>query len=284
VAEKDAEIAALRALVAQLGASPPDGVASQATLPGIPGQPIRRMLPAKRHGFTQEARVGGHKVYLRTGEYEDGTLGEIFIDMHKEGAAFRSMINSFAIAISKGLQYGVPLQEYVDTYTFVRFEPQGLVSGHPKIKLATSVIDFVFRVLGMEYLGRTDLVHVPDAPTPIDQTGEDNDLLPRETDMVSELGPSPAQWIARVAEPSDSRTNENGNGPGSINETHMEAKVPVGGRVTVATTAPGSNSAIDAQLGEMMGDAPFCDVCGHLTIRNGSCYMCLNCGNSLGCS
>jgi len=270
VAEKDAEIAALRALVAQLGASPPDGVASQATLPGIPGQPIRRMLPAKRHGFTQEARVGGHKVYLRTGEYEDGTLGEIFIDMHKEGAAFRSMINSFAIAISKGLQYGVPLQEYVDTYTFVRFEPQGLVSGHPNIKLATSVIDFVFRVLGMEYLGRTDLVHVPDAPTPIDQTGEASDLLPRETDMVSELGPSPAYG--------------NGNSPGAINGMYVEANAPVGGRMTVVTTAPGAVSAIDAQLGEMMGDAPFCDVCGHLTMRNGSCYMCLNCGNSLGCS
>src|SRR5690606_2199481 len=145
-------------------------------------------------GFTQEARIAGHKLYLRTREYEDGTLGEVFIDMHKEGAAFRSMINSFAISISKGLQYGVPLKEYVDTFTFVRFEPQGMVAGHPNIKLATSVIDFVFRVLGMEYLGRTDLVQV--APTPVDQTGEDAALQPTEDDMVQGVGPSPAQRIA----------------------------------------------------------------------------------------
>ncbi|MDQ2684108.1 MAG: vitamin B12-dependent ribonucleotide reductase, partial [Chloroflexota bacterium] len=122
---------------------------------------VRRRLPARRRGFTQEARVAGQKVYLRTGEYEDGTLGEIFIDMHKEGAAFRSMINCFAIAISKGLQYGVPLEEFVETFTFTRFEPQGMVSGHPNIKMATSIIDYVFRVLGLEYLGRTDLTQVP---------------------------------------------------------------------------------------------------------------------------
>src|SRR5215211_1284202 len=122
--------------------------------------PYRRRMPARRGGFTQEARVAGQKSYLRTGEYEDGTLGEIFIDVHKEGAAFRSMINCFAIAVSKGLQYGVPLQEFVDTFTFVRFEPQGMVMGHPNIKMATSMIDFVFRVLGLEYLNRTDLVQV----------------------------------------------------------------------------------------------------------------------------
>ena len=127
----------------------------------LPAQPVRRRLPARRSGFTQEARVAGNKVFLRTGEYEDGTLGEIFIDMHKEGAAFRSMINCFAIAISKGLQYGVPLEEFVETFTFTRFEPQGMVSGHPNIKMATSIIDYVFRVLGLEYLGRTDLTQVP---------------------------------------------------------------------------------------------------------------------------
>ena len=108
----------------------------------------RKRLPGQRRGFTQEARVAGQKVYLRTGEYEDGTLGEIFIDMHKEGAAFRSMINCFAIAVSKGLQYGVPLDEFVETFTFTRFEPQGMVTGHPNIKMATSIIDYVFRVLG----------------------------------------------------------------------------------------------------------------------------------------
>ncbi len=123
--------------------------------------PYRRRLPAKRKGFTQEARVAGNKVFLRTGEYEDGSLGEVFIDMHKEGAAFRSMINCFAISISKGLQYGVPLDEYVETFTFTRFEPQGMVTGHDNIKFATSIIDYVFRVLGLEYLGRTDLVQNP---------------------------------------------------------------------------------------------------------------------------
>src|SRR5829696_4285577 len=126
-----------------------------------PAQPVRRRLPARRSGFTQEARVAGNKVFLRTGEYEDGTIGEIFIDMHKEGAAFRSMINCFAIAISKGLQYGVPLEEFVETFTFTRFEPQGMVSGHPNIKMATSIIDYVFRVLGLEFLGRSDLTQVP---------------------------------------------------------------------------------------------------------------------------
>ncbi|HLL51181.1 MAG TPA: adenosylcobalamin-dependent ribonucleoside-diphosphate reductase, partial [Thermomicrobiales bacterium] len=137
----------------------------------VAAQPVRRRLPARRSGFTQEARVAGNKVFLRTGEYEDGTIGEIFIDMHKEGAAFRSMINCFAIAISKGLQYGVPLEEFVETFTFTRFEPQGMVSGHPNIKMSTSIIDYVFRVLGLEYLGRTDLAQVPpelDEPVPAD--------------------------------------------------------------------------------------------------------------------
>jgi ribonucleoside-diphosphate reductase alpha chain len=216
VSEKDAEIAALKAQLAAAQATPAPAAApvasGQATLPGMPYAPARRRLPAKRHGFTQEARVAGHKVYLRTGEYEDGTIGEIFIDMHKEGAAFRSMINSFAIAVSKGLQYGVPLEEYVDTFTFVRFEPQGMVSGHPNIKLATSVIDFVFRVLGMEYLGRTDLVQVADSPHPVDQTGEHEDLLPDDDDFFQGVGPSPAQRIASPAAPVVPTANGNGNG------------------------------------------------------------------------
>ena len=120
----------------------------------------RARLPKKRHGFTQEARVGGHKIFLRTGEYEDGTLGEIFIDMHKEGAAFRSLMNCFAMSVSVGLQYGVPLQTYVDQFTFTRFEPQGPVEGHPYVKFATSIVDFIFRALGVEYLHRYDLAHI----------------------------------------------------------------------------------------------------------------------------
>jgi ribonucleoside-diphosphate reductase alpha chain len=294
-AAKDAEIAALKAQLAAAKAATPAPVQSslvngQAQLPGMPFKPVRRMLPAKRHGFTQEARIAGHKIYLRTGEYEDGTLGEIFIDMHKEGAAFRSMINSFAIAVSKGLQYGVPLEEYVDTYTFVRFEPQGMVAGHPNIKLATSVIDFVFRVLGMEYLGRTDLVQVADAPLPVDQTGEHRDLLPSENDIVQGVGSSPAQRVASPAAPAIPTVNGNGNGHHHLNGNGTAPKpVQAEGAVTAQATDVGAIkapviSAVDAQLGEMMGDAPFCDVCGHITVRNGACYKCLNCGNSLGCS
>ena len=120
----------------------------------------RERLPNRRKGYTQKAIVGGHKVYLRTGEYEDGTLGEIFIDMHKEGAAFRSLMNNFAIAISIGLQYGVPLEEFVEAFTFTRFEPHGMVEGNDAIKMATSILDYIFRELAISYLGRTDLAHV----------------------------------------------------------------------------------------------------------------------------
>ncbi|MDH5676260.1 MAG: vitamin B12-dependent ribonucleotide reductase, partial [Myxococcales bacterium] len=126
-----------------------------------PPASIRHRLPKKRRGFTQEASVGGHKVFLRTGEYDDGEIGEIFIDMHKEGAAFRSLMNCFAISVSMGLQHGVPLESYVDQFTFTRFEPSGPVMGHPNVKFATSMIDYVFRVLGVEYLKRYDLAHVP---------------------------------------------------------------------------------------------------------------------------
>ncbi len=128
---------------------------------------MRDRMPDRRKGYTQKAIVGGHKVYLRTGEYDDGRLGEIFIDMHKEGAAFRSLMNNFAIAISLGLQYGVPLEEYVDAFTFTRFEPAGMVQGNDAIKNATSILDYVFRELAVSYLNRTDLAHVvPDDTSP----------------------------------------------------------------------------------------------------------------------
>src|SRR5690606_1645865 len=120
----------------------------------------REKLPNRRKGYTQKAVIGGHKVYLRTGEFDDGRLGEIFIDMHKEGAAFRAMMNNFAIAISLGLQYGVPLEEYVEAFTFTRFEPAGIVMGNDAIKNATSILDYVFRELAVSYLGRNDLAHV----------------------------------------------------------------------------------------------------------------------------
>jgi ribonucleoside-diphosphate reductase alpha chain len=236
-------------------------------------QPVRRRLPARRGGFTQEARVAGNKVFLRTGEYEDGTIGEIFIDMHKEGAAFRSMINCFAIAISKGLQYGVPLEEFVETFTFTRFEPQGMVSGHPNIKMATSIIDYVFRVLGLEYLGRTDLTQVP--PELDEVTADDHsrsEEATSESGLVAAVGTEtePAPAITRSAR--DHARKGNGSN-GHASESAVD--------VFEATAAV---SVISAHLSEMMGDAPFCDVCGHITVRNGACYKCLNCGNSLGCS
>ena len=241
----------------------------------------RKRLPAKRRGFTQEAKIAGQKVYLRTGEYEDGTLGEIFVDMHKEGAAYRSMLNCFAIAVSKGLQYGVPLEEFVETFTFTRFEPQGMVIGHPNIKTSTSIIDYVFRVLGFEYLGMNDLVHNPPADDSLN-TEAIAPASPKATATVSApVVAAPAVAIA----PAETKpvTNGNGNGHshgnGNGNGHHQAEALKV-----VATAAPIATSALDAQLSEMMGDAPFCDVCGHITVRNGACYKCLNCGNSLGCS
>ncbi len=132
----------------------------------------REKLPNRRAGYTQKAIVGGHKVYLKTGEYKDGRLGEIFLDMHKEGAAFRSLMNNFAIAISLGLQYGVPLEEYVEAFTFTRFEPAGPVQGNDAIKNATSILDYVFRELAVSYLDRTDLAHVAPSDLAFDAMGK----------------------------------------------------------------------------------------------------------------
>jgi ribonucleoside-diphosphate reductase alpha chain len=139
----------------------------------------REKLPLRRKGYTQKASVGGHKVYLRTGEYDDGNLGEIFIDMHKEGAGFRAMMNNFAIAVSVGLQYGVPLDEFVDAFTLTRFEPAGPVQGNDSIKNATSILDYVFRELAVSYLDRTDLAHVPPQGARFDDLGEAEPVTPK---------------------------------------------------------------------------------------------------------
>jgi len=198
----------------------------------------RRVLPRRRQGFTTEASVAGHKLFLRTGEYDNGELGEIFIDMYKEGAAYRSMMNSFAQAVSVGLSYGVPLEKYVNMFTFTRFEPYGMTD-HPNVRTCTSLLDFIFRILGMEYLNRNDFVHV--VPKSIDTRSDG--VAPEATapEFVAPPAPEPA---------------------------HAEV----------------NTSGLDDQLAEMMGDAPVCDACGHLTVRNGSCYRCLSCGNSMGCS
>jgi ribonucleoside-diphosphate reductase alpha chain len=263
--------------------TPSQEIAAQSTTT-VP-QPVleRRRLPKKRRGFTQEARVGGHKVYLRTGEYEDGALGELFIDMHKEGAAFRSMMNCFAIAVSLGLQYGVPLEEYVDCFTFTRFEPQGIVD-HPNIKMATSVIDYIFRVLGMEYMGRTDFVQVkPTKDDDVTMELESSAALDRldETKAAEAKATPPkkddedvAPPIAKVATAAQLGATASG----------LQAQASAAGVVVNISKAKRAMSEVTTQLTGMMGDAPFCDQCGHVTVRNGACYKCLNCGNSMGCS
>jgi ribonucleoside-diphosphate reductase alpha chain len=251
----------------------------------------RFLLPARRRGFTQEARVGGHKVFLRTGEYDDGTLGELFIDLAKEGATLRGILSCFAIAVSKGLQYGVPLEEFVDTFTFHTFEPRGLVEGHPNIKMANSIVDYVFRSLGLEYLGRTDLVQVPpevELPEPPSGLAVDAGLQLELTDsppMPTEPAPMPPTApISHPAVTGDEDINANGtNGHHTPIVEQPSIAVRSSSDATVAD-ATGQTASVQSALGSMMGDAPLCDTCGHITVRNGSCYRCLNCGNSMGCS
>jgi ribonucleoside-diphosphate reductase alpha chain len=211
----------------------------------------RRTLPAKRRGYTQKAKINGQAVFLRTGEYQDGTLGEIFIDMAKEGATMRSMLNCFAISISIGLQYGVPLEEFVEKFVFTRFEPAGFVE-HPNIKSTTSIVDFIFRALGYEYLGRTDLVHVLDKPE-VMNTGND-------------------AWDEPVKQPELS----------SVRVVASTAQTVKAQKATV--TSDNSLTAMNGAMKGMQSDAPACNTCGHITVRSGTCYKCLNCGNSMGCS
>jgi ribonucleoside-diphosphate reductase alpha chain len=219
----------------------------------------RRALPAKRRGFTQKAKINGQTVFLRTGEYADGTVGEIFIDMAKEGATMRSMLNCFAIAISIGLQYGVPLEEYVEKFVFTRFDPAGFVE-HPNIKSTTSIVDFIFRVLGYEYLNRTDLVHVMDKPEVMNTGSEDWD------EPITGAADKPAK------QPELSSMRVVASTPQSV-KAQKQAVKPENGL-----------GAVNAAAKSMQSDAPACNTCGHITVRSGTCYKCLNCGNSMGCS
>ncbi len=219
----------------------------------------RRSLPAKRRGFTQKAKINGQALFLRTGEYTDGTLGEIFIDMAKEGATMRSMLNCFAIAISIGLQYGVPLEEFVEKFVFTRFEPSGMVE-HPNIKTTTSIIDFMFRSLAYEYLGRNDLVHVLDKPE-VENLG--NQPWDENTPTIGE----------RIPELSEIRVT---------GSSAVKAQKPY--RAEHVKKASSDLDAVNAASKNMQSDAPACNTCGHITIRSGTCYKCLNCGNSMGCS
>jgi len=244
----------------------------------------RRRLPDRRAGYTQKARIGNHKIYLRTGEYEDGALGEIFLDMHKEGAAFRSMTNCFAIAISLGLQHGVPLEEYIDAFLFTRFEPNGIVQGNPHIKMTTSIIDYIFRELAITYLGRHDLAHVEAEDLRGDALHDDDDDDDEEEDfeseeVISEKVREPRPLSSAFATPRTGHLHplpENGNGHGNGN----------GHKVAVNRLVVAGSTEERIRLARLKGyEGDPCGECGQLTlVRSGACCKCDTCGASSGCS
>ncbi len=262
------------------------------------GPQARNRLPQRRKGYTQKAVVGGHKVYLRTGEYDDGNVGEIFIDMHKEGAAFRSLMNNFAIAISIGLQYGVPLEEFVDAFTFTRFEPFGRVEGNEAIKMSTSLLDYIFRELAISYLGRDDLAHATPADLSHDAMGRGKaDGLPAMEKEVE-------QAIMRVQNLASSGyvrgnnlvilntgVNKNTNKDATVKAvvmasaggTTVTAGVSIGSAMTNGGTDATANARSTARMKGYEGDA--CGDCGNFTlVRNGTCMKCDTCGSTSGCS
>ncbi len=251
----------------------------------------RRRMPHRRKGYTQKAIIGGHKIYLRTGDYDDGSLGEIFLDMHKEGAAFRSLMNCFAISVSLGLQHGVPLEEFVEAFVFTRFEPNGLVSGNGSIKMATSVIDYIFRELAITYLGRNDFRQVSEEDLRADamkHIGESPDIVDEE--VVSErIIDESAIKVSRTpdlkldenytppedgASPSALRTD----GSGANSGTYFKSSESV-----VVTQTDTFREYREARLKGYEGDP--CSECGQLTlVRNGTCLRCDSCGTTTGCS
>ncbi|MGC2203331.1 MAG: vitamin B12-dependent ribonucleotide reductase [Stellaceae bacterium] len=232
----------------------------------------RRRLPNRRKGYTQKAIVGGHKVYMRTGEYEDGGLGELFIDMHKEGAAFRSLMNNFAIAISIGLQYGVPLEEFVEAYTFTRFEPSGMVEGNDAIKMATSILDYIFRELAISYLDRGDLAHVQPGDLLPDAVGKgeaESNLVRAASNgfvrhKLTVLDGGAGQATALAAFADTDLDGPHALSPAPTEDLHLE-------RIRAA------------RMRGYEGDS--CSECGNFTlIRNGTCLKCDTCGATSGCS
>ena len=271
----------------------------------------RERLPDRRKGYTQKAVVGGHKVYLRTGEYQDGRIGEIFIDMHKEGAAFRSLMNNFAIAISVGLQYGVPLDEYVDAFTFTRFEPAGLVQGNDAIKNATSILDYVFRELAISYLGRNELAHVDPSEIGHDVLGGGE--TQGKSGPVAEVPASTAKFVSKgfvrskadklmllqggqvpgTGPTSFGPTLRHGNAAVALKPSREEAELrdvaaALGAELGYAepATAPPSSTAEKRSLARMKGyTGEACTECGNFTlVRNGTCLKCDTCGGTSGCS
>ncbi|MAM96164.1 vitamin B12-dependent ribonucleotide reductase [Parvibaculum sp.] len=321
--EDDEEESAVETLVAQPAQERARIVAERSAMQlaerVVASEKTRDRLPDRRKGYTQKALVGGHKVYLRTGEYDDGKIGEIFIDMHKEGAAFRSLMNNFAIAVSLGLQYGVPLEEYVEAFTFTRFEPAGLVQGNDRIKNATSILDYVFRELAVSYLGRSDLGHVDPKEMAFDAMGDGADE-----------GKAPALPAASVVSPGYTRMAQMGNlylvrnsnmggaaaearadtaeavAAPAVRDQTVKAEVMAAGALmrsgsgevsgamavsSVSQTSSGNGSSggagmsrvVEARMKGYEGEA--CSECGNFTmVRNGTCLKCDTCGGTSGCS
>ncbi|UCH74114.1 MAG: vitamin B12-dependent ribonucleotide reductase [Rhodospirillales bacterium] len=293
LADDDIEAAELAADAAEAPAAAAPMMAEKIVERIIERRAERRRLPGRRKGYTQKAIVGGHKVYLRTGEYENGTLGEIFIDMHKEGAAFRSLMNNFAIAISIGLQYGVPLDEFVEAFTFTRFEPSGMVEGNDTIKMSTSVLDYIFRELAISYLARHDLAHAEPADVLPDALGNGAD----EGDLPETDDPTIAA-IQKVASTGFMRSQRFLVYRGG--SSARAAMASAGGvTATIATSEIGSVQYEASDGGGPAGDridrmrearakgyeGDACGECGNFTlVRNGTCMKCVTCGSTSGCS
>ena len=259
----------------------------------------REKMPQRRKGYTQKAIVGGHKVYLRTGEYEGGQLGEIFIDMHKEGAGFRAMMNNFAIAVSVGLQYGVPLEEFVDAFTFTKFEPAGMVQGNDSIKNATSILDYIFRELAVSYLDRTDLAHVKPEGAAFDDIGRgemegvSNVATPSEaaaSKSLEVLRQISSTGYLRKRMPQELIVLQGGQATAMLDPvtevTQTMGNVAVAAETSLSsgiTTAAGFSLRDKAKMQGYEGDP--CGECGNYTlVRNGTCMKCNTCGGTSGCS
>ena len=245
----------------------------------------RRRLPDRRTGYIQKSSVGGHKVYLHTGEFADGQLGEIFIDMHKEGAAFRSVMNNFAIAISIGLQYGVPLEEFVEAFVFTRFEPSGPVQGNDKVKFANSILDYIFRELGISYLGWHDLSQVDETQSTPDALGAG--ASERSRDRSAEKLPNYSKGFVREAGSDDDNVlmfkpeETETQAPPETEAKAQDAEASVSG--TGGLTMPAASASQTARFSGYTGDA--CPDCGHFTlVRSGTCQKCATCGATTGCS
>ncbi len=264
----------------------------------------RERLPERRKGYIQKAIVGGHKVYLHTGEYDDGRLGEIFIDMHKEGAALRAMMNNFAIAVSVGLQYGVPLDEFVEAFTFTRFEPAGTVQGNDAIKNATSILDYMFRELAISYLGRNDLAHVEPADIGFDVLGRGEDpgasaaktpsvpgarviasgyVRQRDLTNVLVLQGAGAAAAPNAVQTMQQRAAETMRGSAALAVAQEAHARPTAERSLTFPNRVLDDERAEARLKGYVGEA--CSECGNFTmVRNGTCLKCDTCGSTNGCS